>query len=50
MVIISYPNDLRLAGVRINAVQEGMQRGAGVKDTVERVISIWRPLHYPLNK
>lgn len=50
LVITSYQNDLCSLGMRMNAVQEGRQGGVGVKDMVECVISILRPLHYPLNK
>lgn len=50
LVIASYQNDLCSSGVRMNAVQEGRQGGASVKAMVECVISILRPLNYPLNK
>lgn len=42
LVITRYQNDLCSPGIR--------QGAAGVKDTVECVISILCPVNYPLNK
>lgn len=50
LVITSYQNDLCSPETRMNAVREGRQGGVRVKDMVECMISILRPLHYPLNK